>query len=254
MIPTRSPTTAVRCVSSRPVSDRDTLSPGEAATNPTSTAASASDAHESVLVVGVAGGSGSGKTTVARALVGALPVGHVAWLEHDAYYRDQRELPFEERVKINYDHPDALDDALFVEHLDALRAGRAVDRPSYDFANHTRAAETVHIEPAPVIVVEGILVLSDPALRARMNLKVFVDTDADIRVIRRIRRDLEQRGRSFAQVRAQYYETVRPMHVAFVEPSKRFADVIVPEGGENRAALVLLADHLRGFIARRNGG
>ncbi len=207
----------------------------------------------SVLVVGVAGGSGSGKTTVARALVNALPAGHVAWLEHDAYYRQQRELPFEERVKTNYDHPDSLDNELFAAHLDALRAGNAVDRPAYDFASHTRADETVRIEPAPVIVVEGILVLADPALRARMDLKVFVDTDADIRVIRRIRRDLEQRGRTFAQVRAQYYETVRPMHLAFVEPSKRYADVIVPEGGENRAALALLADHLRGFIARRDG-
>jgi uridine kinase len=205
----------------------------------------------SVLVVGVAGGSGSGKTTIARAIVESFPPHEVALLEHDAYYRDQSRLAFEERTRINYDHPDSLDNELFIQHLDALRAARAVDKPVYDYAQHTRAAVTVRVEPAPVVVVEGILVLTDDALRSRMDIKLFVDTDADIRVMRRIRRDLEQRGRTFAQVRAQYYESVRPMHLAFVEPSKRFADLIIPEGGRNRVALDMIVNHLRGFIRAR---
>jgi uridine kinase len=205
----------------------------------------------SVLVVGVAGGSGSGKTTIARAIVEMLATQDVALLEHDAYYRDQSHLPFEERTSINYDHPDALDNELFVAHLDALRAGHVVHKPVYDYAHHTRAAETVTLNSAPVIVVEGILVLQDPAIRARMDIKLFVDTDADIRLMRRIRRDLEQRGRTFAQVRQQYYDSVRPMHIAFVEPSKRFADLIIPEGGQNRVALDMIISHLNRHIQRR---
>jgi uridine kinase len=205
----------------------------------------------SVLVVGVAGGSGSGKTTIARAIVEMLDTQDVALLEHDAYYRDQSHLPFEQRTQINYDHPDALDNELFVAHLDALRAGRAIEKPRYDYAHHTRAKDTEALEPAPVIVVEGILVLQDPAIRTRMDIKLFVDTDADIRLMRRIRRDLEHRGRTFAQVRQQYYDTVRPMHLAFVEPSKRFADLIIPEGGQNRVALELIVNHLNRFIQRR---
>lgn len=202
------------------------------------------------LVVGVAGGSGSGKTTIARAIVDALPSGSCALLEHDCYYKDLGHLSIEARAKINFDHPDSLDNELFAQHLDELRAQRAIDKPQYDFATHTRAATSLRVEPAPVIVVEGILVLADPQLRARMDVKVFVDTDADIRVMRRIRRDLEHRGRTFAQVRAQYYETVRPMHLAFVEPSKRYADVIVPEGGENRVALQLIGAHLLAHLDR----
>ncbi|MEI8255852.1 MAG: uridine kinase [Deltaproteobacteria bacterium] len=205
----------------------------------------------SVLVVGVAGGSGSGKTTVARAIVEQLETQDVALLEHDAYYRDQSHLPFDQRAQINYDHPDALDNELFVAHLDALRDGRPVLKPAYDYAKHTRAEEAVQLAPAPIIVVEGILVLQDPAIRARMDIKLFVDTDADIRLMRRIRRDLEHRGRTFAQVRQQYYDTVRPMHIAFVEPSKRFADLIIPEGGQNRVALELIVNHLNRFIQRR---
>ena len=202
----------------------------------------------SVLVVGVAGGSGSGKTTIARAIVEMLASPDVALMEHDAYYRDQSDRPFEERERINYDHPDALDNELFVAHLDALRAGHAIEKPIYDYAKHTRAPDKVRVAPAPVIVVE---VLQDAAIRARMDIKLFVDTDADIRLMRRIRRDLEQRGRTFAQVRQQYYETVRPMHLAFVEPSKRFADLIIPEGGQNRVALDMIVNHLNGFIQRR---
>jgi uridine kinase len=206
------------------------------------------------LVVGVAGGSGSGKTTIARSIVESLPAGSCALLEHDCYYKDLTHLSQEARAKVNFDHPDSLDNELFAAHLDELRAQRGIDKPQYDFATHQRAKEFARVEPAPLIVVEGILVLSDPQLRARMDVKVFVDTDADIRVMRRIRRDLEHRGRSFAQVRAQYYETVRPMHLAFVEPSKRYADVIVPEGGENLVALELIGAHLRAHLAKVQHG
>jgi uridine kinase len=206
-----------------------------------------SSAAVEVLVVGVAGGSGSGKTTVARSIVESLPGSKVALLEHDAYYKDLSHLSHEERTGINYDHPDSLDNALFIEHLDLLRAGKPVEKPVYDYAQHTRAAETIRLEPAPVVVVEGILVLTDEKIRQRMDIKLFVDTDADIRVMRRIRRDLEHRGRTFAQIRKQYYDTVRPMHLAFVEPSKRFADLIIPEGGQNRVALNMIVNHLKGY-------
>jgi uridine kinase len=206
----------------------------------------------SFLVVGVAGGSGSGKSTVARSIVQSLPSHDVALLEHDAYYKDLSHLPAEDRARINYDHPDALDNDLFIQHLDLLKAGRPVEKPVYDYAQHTRAAHTVRTVPAPVIVVEGILVLTDERIRARMDVKLFVDTDADIRLMRRIRRDLEARGRTFAQVRQQYYETVRPMHLAFVEPSKRFADLIIPEGGQNQVALEMIVNHLKRFIQVRD--
>jgi uridine kinase len=196
------------------------------------------------LVVGIAGGTGSGKTTVAHKLVTAMPPGRAVTLEHDAYYRDQRHLTPEERATINYDHPSSLETSLLVEHLRELRAGRAVDVPSYDFAHHTRSAETRRVEPAPVIVVEGILVFTEAALRELMDVKIFVDTDPDIRLMRRIRRDLEHRGRSFQSIRDQYYATVRPMHIEHVEPSKRWADLIVPEGGDNRVALDVLLGQL----------
>src|SRR5262249_34306749 len=160
------------------------------------------------------------------------------------YYRSQSHLPQSERERVNYDHPDALELDLLCAHLDALRSGACIVRPTYDFAIHDRAKDGVRIEPAPVILVEGILVLAEERLRSRFDAKIFVDTDADIRLMRRIRRDLEHRGRSFAQVRKQYYESVRPMHLAFVEPSKRFADLIVPEGGQNRVALDLILSHL----------
>jgi uridine kinase len=196
------------------------------------------------LVVGIAGGTGSGKTTVAHKLAGAMPPGRCVTIEHDAYYRDQSRLPPEERAKINYDHPDSLETSLLGEHLRELRAGRAVDIPIYDFATHTRRAETRHVEPASVIIVEGILVFVERELRELLDIKIFVDTDSDIRLIRRIRRDLEQRGRSFQSVRDQYYATVRPMHLEHVEPSKRWADLIVPEGGDNRVALDVLLGQL----------
>jgi uridine kinase len=196
------------------------------------------------LVVGIAGGTGSGKTTVAASLAAAIPTGRCVTIEHDAYYRDQTHLTFEERTQINYDHPSSLESSLLVEHLRQLRAGTAVDVPIYDFAHHTRRADTRRVVAAPVIVVEGILVFTEAALREQMDVKIFVDTDPDIRLMRRIRRDLEQRGRSFQSIRDQYYATVRPMHIEHVEPSKRWADLIVPEGGDNRVALDVLLGRL----------
>lgn len=200
--------------------------------------------HTTPLVLGIAGGSGSGKSTIAHAIIERIGDRGVL-LEQDHYYRAQGHLALQQRVRINYDHPDAIEIELLCEHIDTLKAGAPIDRPTYDFANHDRLPAGVRIEPAKVIVVEGILALADERLRARFDVKLYVDTDADIRLMRRIRRDLEQRGRSFAQVRRQYYDTVRPMHLAFVEPSKRFADLIVPEGGRNEVALELILSHVR---------
>jgi len=199
---------------------------------------------QSPLVVGIAGGTGSGKTTVAHALAAALPAGRCVTIEHDAYYRDQGHLPEHERAKINFDHPASLDSSLLAEHLRELRAGRAVEVPIYDFSTHTRRFETRHVEPARVIIVEGILTFAEPELRDQLDIKIFVDTDADIRLMRRIRRDLEHRGRTFQSVRDQYYATVRPMHIEHVEPSKRWADLIVPEGGDNKIALDVILGKL----------
>jgi uridine kinase len=196
------------------------------------------------LVVGIAGGTGSGKTTVAHKLAAAMPPDRCISIEHDAYYRDQSHLSFEERTRINYDHPSSLESSLLAHHLAELRASRAVDIPIYDFATHTRCVETRRVVPAKLVIVEGILVFAEPALRELMDIKIFVDTDADIRLMRRIRRDLEQRGRSFQSVRDQYYATVRPMHLEHVEPSKRWADLIVPEGGDNKVALDVLLGRL----------
>ncbi|MEZ4404505.1 MAG: uridine kinase [Kofleriaceae bacterium] len=192
------------------------------------------------LTIGIAGGTGSGKSTVAAKLAAAIPSGRCVVVDHDAYYQDQSHLSLAARREINYDHPSSLDSGLLATHLAELKAGRAVDLPLYDFVTHTRRAETRHVEPAPLIIVEGILVFVEAAVRDQLDIKIFVDTDADIRLMRRIRRDLEQRGRSFSSVRDQYYATVRPMHIEYVEPSKRWADVIVPEGGDNRVALDVL--------------
>jgi len=192
------------------------------------------------FVIGIAGGTGSGKTTVARRITGAVPTDKVNRIEHDSYYRDRQDLSYQERCQLNFDHPQALETDLLVEHVRQLKSGEAVEIPQYDFTTHTRAKETTRVLPKPILVLEGILVLSEPALRELMDLKLFVDTDADIRVLRRIRRDIEQRGRTFESVREQYYKFVRPMHLQFVEPSKRWADLIVPEGGDNKVALDVL--------------
>jgi uridine kinase len=197
------------------------------------------------LVVGVAGGTGSGKTTVARELAEALPDGRANIIEYDSYYRDQTGLDDEARSAINYDHPDALESELLVKHIQTLRSGEPADIPVYDFVRHTRSEESRKLAPCPVLIVEGIMALAVPKIRELFDIKIFVDTDADLRVFRRIRRDIEQRGRSFSSVREQYYEFVRPMHMEFVEPSKRWADLIVPEGGSNRVALEVLVARLQ---------
>ena len=201
------------------------------------------------LVVGVAGGTGAGKTTVARAIIEAVGPGRVAVLSEDAYYREYAHLSEAERARINWDHPDAIETLLLLAHVRDLLAGRAVERPVYDFSAYARSPQTVRVEPRPVVLVEGILIYVDPALRALCDVKVFVDTDADLRFIRRLQRDVADRGRSVESVVQQYLATVRPMHLAFVEPTKRYADIIVPEGGENQVAIALL----RGALLHRMG-
>lgn len=201
------------------------------------------------MVIGIAGGTGSGKTTVAQKIQSALPVDKVDRIEHDSYYRDRPDLTYDERCQLNFDHPSSLETSLLVEHVRAIREGQAVEVPMYDFATHRRKPETRRVEPRDVLIVEGILVLADKALRELMDIKLFVDTDSDIRAFRRIRRDIEKRGRTFDQIRDQYYKTVRPMHLQFVEPSKRWADLIIPEGGDNRVALDVLITKIQS-IAR----
>ncbi len=200
------------------------------------------------LVIGIAGGSGSGKTTVARSVVESIGRDAVVLIQHDAYYREQSHLPLEERAKVNYDHPDSLETDLLVEHLRLLVAGTSVHRPVYDFTVHTRSAETVLVEPKPVILVEGILVLYEPSLRELMDLKIYIDTDSDLRIVRRLERDINERGRSFDSVRDQYLHTVRPMHLQFVEPSKRYPDIVIPEGynlGAVGTVISMIRDVLR---------
>ena len=200
------------------------------------------------LFIGIAGGTGSGKTTIARKVVEAMPADSAVLLDHDSYYQDQSHLSQEERGAVNYDHPDALDNELLMRHLQALREGRPLDKPVYDFTTHCRREETLKVPWAPVVVVEGILILADPRLRDMLDIKIYVDTDPDIRVFRRVRRDMEERGRSFESVRKQYYTTVRPMHLQYVEPSKMWADLIIPEGGHNVVALDLVIGKLLRFL------
>lgn len=200
------------------------------------------------LTIGVAGGTGSGKTTIARALLAALPRTRTTLIQHDSYYRDHPDMSYEQRAALNYDHPQSLETELLVQHLDALNAGKSIQMPQYDFATHRRKPQTTCVEPSPVIIVEGILVLAEKEIRDRLDIKLFVDTADDIRLMRRIRRDLEDRGRTFSQVRKQYKESVRPMHVAFVEPSKAFADLIVPEGGKNTVAVDLVTARVRQWL------
>ncbi len=206
------------------------------------------------IVIGVAGGSGSGKTTVVREIQRLHGDDSVIVLQHDWYYRDRSQTSPEEREAINYDHPDALETELMVEHLTTLRGGQAVDAPIYDFRSHTRAIERRRVEPHAVIVVDGILILADKALRELMDIRVFVDTDADLRLVRRINRDIVERGRTLESVVRQYLGTVRPMHLEFVEPSKRYAHVIFPEGGLNRVAVDMLATKVSSILRERAGG
>ncbi len=196
------------------------------------------------VIIGIAGGTGSGKTTVANKLAAAIPDGRCRLIQHDAYYRDRSHLTPKERESINYDHPEALESELLAAHLQRLRNGEAVEIPIYDYVSHTRRVETNRIEPVPVIIVEGILIFVETTLRDQLDIKLFVDTDADIRLLRRIQRDLEERGRTFQSVHEQYFSSVRPMHRQYVEPSKQWADLIIPEGGENEIALDIILGKL----------
>ena len=204
----------------------------------------------SSFVIGVAGGSGSGKTTVVRRIVDSLGPDQVTLLDHDRYYRDRNDLRLEERAALNYDHPDALETDLLVRHVRELKSGRPVDVPQYDFTRHARLSETETFQPRRALIVEGILVFTDAALRDLMDIKVFVDTDSDTRFIRRLQRDVAQRGRTMDSVIDQYQHTVKPMHLEFVEPSKRYADVIIPLGGHNTVAVDLLLTMLRSVASR----
>jgi uridine kinase len=200
------------------------------------------------VVIGVAGGTGSGKTTVAREILRRAGTDQISLIQHDAYYKDLSQLLPAQRAMQNFDHPDALDNDLLIAHLQELKASHTVDVPVYDFATHTRTAETLHVEPRRVILVEGILLFADSALRQLMDVKIYVDTDADIRFIRRLQRDIAERDRTMASVIRQYLATVRPMHQEFVEPSKRYADVIIPEGGFNEVALEMIAARIRALL------
>ena len=200
-----------------------------------------------IIIVGIAGGSGSGKTTLAKNIADHFG-DRISVLRHDDYYKEQRELSFEERSRINYDHPDAFDSELLLSHLDALKRGEAIYSPTYDYKNHNRAETKRLVEPRPVILIEGILILENPAVRERLNMKIYVDTDADVRIIRRICRDTKKRGRSLDSVIKQYLDTVKPMHDAFVEPTKRLADIIIPEGGKNPVAYGMIIDRLQNYL------
>lgn len=203
------------------------------------------------FLIGIAGGTGSGKTTVARRIFDSLQLDAAVFIDHDAYYRDLAHLSLEERAAVNFDHPDSLDNDLLVHHLRELLDGRMVEKPVYDFARHTRAERSIRVEPRDVVLVDGILLFAEPRLRELFDLKIFVDTDADVRFIRRLRRDLEERGRSLDSVIEQYLTTVRPMHFEFVEPTKRWADVIIPRGGQNRAGIDVVAARIRERLAEK---
>lgn len=203
------------------------------------------------VVFGVAGGTASGKTTVANTILDAVGASQVAYLAHDAYYKDMGHLPFEERSRLNYDHPDSLETDLMVTHVEQLLQGEAVQVPIYDFTRHRRTKRTVAAEPSPIILVEGILVFTHVRLRELMDIKVYVDTDPDVRLIRRVVRDMEERGRSLDAIIKQYLETVRPMHLEFVEPSKRYADIIIPRGGMNKVALDMVVSRLMELLRKQ---
>ncbi|MDY0255702.1 uridine kinase [Gudongella oleilytica] len=203
------------------------------------------------ILIGIAGGTGSGKSTVTREIYKSITDRNVAIIEQDSYYKDQSDISFEERVKTNYDHPFAFDNELLISHLKDLLDGKSIQKPIYDFENHNRKKETVLVEPKDIIVLEGILILYDEDLRNLMDIKLFVDTDADVRVIRRILRDIKDRGRTLDSVVKQYMTTVRPAHMQFVEPTKRYADIIIPEGGYNKVAIDIIVTKVNDIVKQK---
>ncbi|OZM57801.1 uridine kinase [Lottiidibacillus patelloidae] len=203
------------------------------------------------IVIGVAGGTGSGKTTVAKEIYNEFANQSILMIEQDAYYKDQSDIPMEERLKTNYDHPLAFDNDLLIQHIESLLNYESIDKPVYDYAAHTRSSEVNHLEPKDVIILEGILVLEDERLRNLMDIKLFVDTDADIRIIRRMVRDISERGRTIESVIDQYTSVVRPMHLQFIEPTKRYADIIIPEGGQNRVAIDLMVTKIKTILEHK---
>lgn len=205
---------------------------------------------DDITVIGVAGGTGSGKTTITNAIAERFG-DEVTVISQDSYYRAHHDVPFEERTKLNYDHPDAFENELLIAQLKELKAGHAIEEPVYDFTKHDRSSETVTVTPSRVIVVEGILIFQSKELRDLMDIRLFVDTDADVRILRRIQRDVKERGRSLDSVINQYLNTVKPMHEAFVEPSKKFADVIIPEGGQNQVALDMVINRVQAHLDRK---
>lgn len=200
------------------------------------------------VLIGICGGTGSGKSTITEELLAGIPKERVVIIEQDSYYKDQSDLPFEERVKTNYDHPFAFDNELLIEHLKMLISGESIEKPEYNFENHIRKEDTVKVEPRDIIILEGILILSEEQLRDLLDIKIFVDTDADVRIIRRILRDIKDRGRTLESVILQYLSTVRPAHLQFVEPSKKYADIIVPEGGQNKVAIDIITTKIKSII------
>ncbi|WP_448334901.1 uridine kinase [Bellilinea sp.] len=205
----------------------------------------------SPLVIAIAGGSGSGKTTVATEILKRVGSHRIAYLPHDAYYRDLKDLPPAQREQVNFDHPNSLETSLMIEHIRKLKNWEPIELPVYDFTTHTRTSRTIHIEPQRVILVEGILIFAEPALRELFDVKIFVDTDPDLRFIRRLERDIRERGRTTESVIRQYLNTVRPMHMDFVEPSKRYADVIIPEGGFNTVALDMVISRIETLLENK---
>ena len=204
--------------------------------------------HPAPLVIGIAGGSGSGKTTVAQEILQRVGPDRIAFLQHDSYYKDLSGLPPLQRIQVNFDHPNSLETELLIQHIASLRDGKPVEVPIYDFSTHSRTSQTYTVQPRMVILVEGILIFTEPALREMFDVKIFVDTDSDLRFIRRLERDLTERGRTTESVIKQYQSTVRPMHMEFVEPSKRYADVIIPEGGHNTAALDMVVARIEALL------
>ncbi|KGP90450.1 uridine kinase [Pontibacillus chungwhensis BH030062] len=203
------------------------------------------------VVIGVAGGTGSGKTTVTRSIIQQFTDKTILMMEQDYYYKDQSHLPFEERLKTNYDHPLAFDNDLLIEHVQKLIQKESVEKPVYDYKIHTRSEDVIPVDSKDVIILEGIMVLEDPRLRDLMDIKVFVDTDADVRIVRRLLRDIKERGRTIDSVIEQYINVVRPMHLQFVEPTKRYADIIIPEGGQNHVAIDLMASKIKTIIQEK---